>query len=66
MPIKLRPSVTNIDRNTKKVTINHYYIKTTPLKELLEYLESSNARPRVVQKIKNELIRREFKHNLRD
>jgi hypothetical protein len=64
MPIKFKPSVKNVDRNTKKVTVTHYYMKSTPLKDLLDYLRGSNARPRIVQKVKNELVRRGVKYSL--
>ena len=41
MPIKLKPSVKKVDRNTKKVTIEHSYIKQTPKAELFELLNKS-------------------------
>lgn len=58
MPVKLRPSVKRVDRNTKKVTIEHSYIKQTPKKELFELLNKSVTTPKVKQKIQNELVRR--------
>lgn len=61
MPTKFKPSVTKIDRNTKKVSIEHHYMKTTPKEELIEYLNSSNAKPKIKQKVRNELTRRGVK-----
>lgn len=58
MPTKLRPSVKRVDRNTKKVTIEHSYIKQTPKAELFELLNKSVTTKKVKQKIRNELDRR--------
>ena len=58
MPTKLRPSVKRVDRNTKKVTIEHSYIKQTPKKELFELLNKGTTVPKVKRKIQNELVRR--------
>lgn len=58
MPTKLRPSVVKIDRNTKKKTIEHSYIKQTPKEELFELLNKSVTTKKVKQKIRNELVRR--------
>lgn len=58
MPTKLKPSVVNIDRNTKKKTIQHTYIKQTPKAELFELLNKSVTAKKVKQKIRNELVRR--------
>ena len=58
MPTKLRPSVKRVDRNTKKVTIEHSYIKQKPKKELFELLNKGTTVPKVKQKIQNELVRR--------
>ncbi len=61
MPTKLRPSVVKIDRNTKKKTIEHSYIKQTPKEELFELLNKSVTAKKVKQKIRNELVRRGVK-----
>lgn len=61
MPTKLKPSATRIDRATKKVSIEHYYIKNTPQEELFEMLNKSTTKPKVKQKIRNELTRRGVK-----
>jgi len=61
MPTKLRPSVVRVDRQTKKKTIEHSYIKSTPEKELFEVLNKEFTTPKVKQKIRNELVRRGIK-----
>ena len=58
MPTKLKPSVVKIDRNTKKKTIEHSYIKQTPKAERVELLNKSVTAKKVKQKIRNELVRR--------
>ena len=35
-----------------------YFIKQTPKQELIDYINSSNAKPKIVQKCRNELTRR--------
>ena len=60
MPVKLKPSATKIDRQTKKVSIEHYYIKNTPQDELFELLNKDVTKPKVKQKIRNELVRRGY------
>ena len=42
MPIKFKPSEKRVDRNTKKVTIIHNYIKQMSKDSLFEYINSSN------------------------
>ena len=58
MPTKFKPSATKIDRQTKKTSIEQYYMKTTPKQELIDYLNSSSAKPKIKQKVRNELTRR--------
>ena len=58
LPTKFKPSATKIDRQTKKTSIEHYYMKTTPKQELIDYLNSSSAKPKIKQKVRNELTRR--------
>ena len=59
MPIKLKPSVKIRDRATGKTTTEHYYLKCMTDKELNDYIESPSAKKKVIQKCKNEIIRRE-------
>ena len=58
MPIKLKPSVKIRDRATGKTTTEHYYLKCMTLQELSDYIESPNAKKKVIRKCKNEIIRR--------
>ena len=58
MPIKLKPSQVVKDRNTGKITVQHSYAKSMPLKELLEMYTRSSTVPKVKQKVRNELVRR--------
>ena len=53
MPVKLKPSVVKIDRQTKKKSIEHTYAKTQ--------LNHQYTTPKVKQKIRNELVRRGVK-----
>jgi len=61
MPIKLKPSVKRVDRATKKVTIEHTYVRSQSQDELFEMLNNNNTKPKVKQKIRNELVRRGVK-----
>ena len=61
MPTKLRPSGRNYDRMTKKTTVVHYWIKGISQKELFEELNKPNTKPKIKQKIRNELVRRGIK-----
>ena len=58
MPTKLGKSHKTIDRQTKKVSVVHPYIKNFSKTELIEKYNTGNTRPRDKQKIKNELVRR--------
>tara|TARA_R100001509_G_scaffold107965_1_gene64246 strand:+ start:1510 stop:1701 length:192 start_codon:yes stop_codon:yes gene_type:complete len=58
MPIKLRPSSKSYDRQTKKTTVKHYYIKSISNSELLSLYNEERTKPKLKQKILNELTRR--------
>ena len=58
MPVKYKPTQSVVQRGTKKVVTTHYYMKTQSLKELLECYNNDNTKPKLRQKVKNELIRR--------
>ena len=58
MPIKLKNSAKIRDRATGKTATEHYYLKCMTIKELNDYIESSSAKKKVIQKCRNELIRR--------
>ena len=61
MPIKFKPDEKEYSRATGKTTISRYYIKTISKKELFEALNNHNTKPKVKQKIRNELVRRGIK-----
>jgi len=61
MPVKLKPSVVKIDRQTKKKSIEHTYAKTQTKEVLFEMLNHQYTTPKVKQKIRNELVRRGVK-----
>ena len=61
MPVKLKPSVVKIDRQTKKKSIEHTYAKTQSKEELFKMLKHEYTTPKVKQKIRNELVRRGVK-----
>ena len=57
MPIKFKESQkVVIDRKSKKTKVVHFYMKNTPTDELVKELE--RAVPKVQQKIRNELVKR--------
>ena len=57
-PTKLKDSVKTVDRQTRKVTVTHFYIKNATDIELLDIVENSNTKPKLKQKCLNELVRR--------
>ena len=59
MPTKLKPSAEVRDRQTGKVKTEHYYIKNISKQNLIKELDSKYLKPKLRQKINNELIRRE-------
>jgi hypothetical protein len=58
MPTKFKPSISVRNKARTASTVQHFYMKNTPLEELTSALESSNTQPKVKQKIRNELVRR--------
>jgi len=58
MPVKFKESQTVVNRQTKKSTIQHFYMhaQSTPL--LQKALADDNTRGPRKQKIRNELVRR--------
>lgn len=59
MPMKLKASQKIRDRATGKTKTEHFYLKTMSVRELNEYINATNSKPKIVQKCRNELIRRE-------
>ena len=61
MPIKFKPSATVRDRQTGKFFTEHYYVKSMSVESLFEELNKDNTKPKVKQKLRNELTRRGIK-----
>jgi hypothetical protein len=61
MAIKLRPSIKTRSKQTGKIVTENYYLKSMTVKELNEYIDGSNSKPKIVQKCRNELIKRRNK-----
>ena len=60
MPIKYGPTSKQIDRQTKKVSIVHEYMKHKSNAELIEAYNKP-VKPKLRQKVKNEIVRRNKK-----
>ena len=58
MPIKFKETQITVDRATGKKTTRNFYMNTTSLKELLDTFTGRNTTPKLRQKIRNELVRR--------
>ena len=63
MPIKFKPDSFEYTGQVgaRKQTLVKNYIKSTPKHELFEYINLPSSKPKIVQKCKNELIRRGIK-----
>lgn len=57
MPVKFGKTSKQIDRATKKVSIVHEYMKTKSNEELIEAYNKPVI-PKLRQKVKNEIVRR--------
>ena len=60
-PVKLKPSVKTYSRRTDKYTTVRYFLKSMSKDSLFEELNKYNTKPKVKQKIRNELTRRGLK-----
>ena len=60
MPIKFRPTSVTQFRDGQ-VNIEHYYIKAMSLDSLFKELNKYSTRPKVKQKLRNEIVRRGVK-----
>lgn len=58
MPTKYKPSEVKIDRQTKVKSVQHYYMKQLSQEELFKMLNTENTKPKLKQKIRNELYKR--------
>ena len=61
MPVKLKPSTKTKDRATGKIKTEHFYIKTMSQENLFKEFNSSNIKPKIKQKVRNEIDRRGIK-----
>ena len=62
MPAKFKPTETVKPRGSNKVITKHYYLKQTPVEELIKYI-NGGQKPKVRQKCLNEIDRRGLKLN---
>ena len=58
MPTKIKKSEKIRNKQTGRTNITHYYAKCTPTIELQNMIASDSTKPRVKQKCRNELIKR--------
>lgn len=61
MPTKYKESAVKVDRATKKVSVEHFYVKQLSQEQAFELLNADNTKPKVKRKIRNELVRRGIK-----
>ena len=66
MPVKFKSDDKRLVRGTKKVITTKHFIKNTPKQELIDYINSSNAKPKIVQKCRNECLFLKFSFKLFD
>ena len=57
-PVKFGKSSVQVNRETKKKTVQHEYMKTKTNDELIESYNKESTKPKLKQKIKNEIVRR--------
>jgi len=61
MPIKLKPSTTRRDKVSRKLIMEHTYIKAQSIKVLVDMFNHQGTKPKVKQKIRREFDRRGLK-----
>ena len=61
MPTKFKPSAVTKDRATGKLKTEHYYMKSQSQDTLFDELNKDSTKPKLKQKIRNELVRRGIK-----
>ena len=59
--VKYKEDAASYDRATGKTTITHHYVKHLSKDEAFKMLNDHNVKPKVKQKIRNELVRRGIK-----
>ena len=60
MPVKFKPSQKIRNKSTGKTETQHFYMKCTSTQELVDYIGSSNAKPKTIVKVKRELTEQEI------
>ena len=58
MPVKFKPSQKIRNKSTGKTETQHFYMKCISTQELVDYIGSSNAKPKTTVKVKKELTSR--------
>tara|TARA_B100000768_G_C10914533_1_gene223021 strand:- start:131 stop:328 length:198 start_codon:yes stop_codon:yes gene_type:complete len=58
MPAKFKPTEKTLNRQTKKTITTHFYLKQTPVVELLKAVNGEYTKPKQKQKCLNEIARR--------
>lgn len=58
MPIKYRRSQKKRNKNTAKISVEHFYIKAVSTEKLNEMLVNENTPKKLKQKIKNQIVKR--------
>ena len=58
MPIKYKRSQKHRDKNTGKISVEHFYLKALDLKKLQEIFDNENTAKKLKQKVKNEIVKR--------
>jgi len=61
MPTKFKPSAVTRDRATGKLKTEHFYMRAQSQETLFEELNKDSTKPKLKQKIRNELVRRGIK-----
>ena len=61
MPAKFKPTEKTLDTRTKQYTTTHFYLKQTPVEELLKAVNGEYTKPKQKQKCLNEITRRGLK-----
>ena len=62
MPAKFKATQKTLVRGTNKLITTHYYLKQTPVEELVKYI-NEGQKPKIKLKCRNELDRRGVKLN---
>ena len=58
MAVKLKRSQTTYDQKTGKRTTEHFYLKCISEQDLHDLLDSPSTKPKIQQRIRNEITRR--------